>query len=76
MAPDTRPELDVEDRLLVSLEECNAKQMDAVHELSHPHTMMVYPTYMKKVNALGVIRLKCQGILQRLRAHRKKMRDR
>jgi hypothetical protein len=77
MAPDTRPELDAEGRyLLASLEECNAKQMDAVDQLSHPRTMMTYPAYVKAADALSVMRLKGRQILQRLRAHRKKLRDR
>ena len=61
MAPDTGRELDAEGRcLLASLKECNAKQMEAVDQLSHPRTMMTYPVYIKAADALTVMRFKCR----------------
>jgi len=72
-----RPELDEEGhRLLASLNDCHAKQLDAAYQLSHPPTIMVYSEYVKAVDALAAVRLKCHGILQRLRAHRKNRQDR
>lgn len=52
--------------LLANLEESNAKQLAAADELHHPHTFMTHPRYLKAVDALGAMRLKCHGMVQRL----------
>ena len=53
-------------RLLANLEESNAKQLAAADGLHHPYTLMTHPTYLKAVDALGAMRLKCHGMVQTL----------
>jgi hypothetical protein len=62
-------------RLLAALEACRAKELAAADQLSKPRHSMLYPAYMRLVDALGAIRLKCNEKRLALRAHRKKMRD-
>ena len=69
------PQDDETRRLLAAFEACRAKELAAADQLSKPRHSMLYPAYTRLVDALGVVRLKCNDIRFVIRAHRKKMRD-
>jgi hypothetical protein len=73
---DTRlPPDDEERRLLAVSEECHAKELAAADELANPRRSMLYPTYRRLADALGVVRRECIEKWRTLRAYRKKRQD-
>jgi len=62
-------------RLLAALEACRAKELAVADQLSKPRHSMLHPAYMRLVDALGGVRLRCDEITLAIRAHRKKTRD-
>ena len=62
-------------RLLAARKACRAKELAAADQLSKPRHSMLYPAYMRLVDALGAVRLRCNEITLAIRAHRKKTRD-
>jgi len=69
------PQDDETRRLLAAFEACRAKELAAADQLSEPRHSMLSPAYMRLVDALGAVRLKCDDIRIAIRAHRKKMRE-
>jgi hypothetical protein len=56
------PQDDETRRLLAALEECRAKELAAADQLSKPRHSMLYPAYMRLVDALGAVQLKSNDI--------------
>ena len=76
MAQDAQlPRDDEERRLLAIFDDCRAEEHAAADQLLHPGHSLLYPGYMRLVDALRVIRLKCNEQRRAVRAHREKMRD-
>jgi hypothetical protein len=69
------PQDDETRRLLAAREACRAKELAAADQLSKPRHSMLYPAYMRLVDALGAVRLRSNEITLAIRAHRKEMRD-
>ena len=69
------PQDDETRRLLAAFEACRARELAAADRLSKPRHGMLYPAYTRLVDALGAVRLKCNGIRLAIRAHRKELRD-
>ena len=61
-------------RLLAAFEACRVEQLAAAEQLSKPRHSMLYPAYMRLVDARGAVRTKCNDIRLAIRAHRKEMR--
>src|ERR1700730_7542618 len=76
VAQDTQlPRDDEERRLIAIFDDCRAEEHAAADQLLHPGHSLLYPAYMRLVDALRVIRLKCNEQRLAVRAHREKTRD-
>jgi hypothetical protein len=69
------PRDDEERRLIAIAEACSAKERVAEDLLSRPRHSMLYPAYMRLVDALSAMRLKCTEARLAVRTHRKKMQS-
>jgi hypothetical protein len=66
------PRDDDERRLLTAFEAGSAKQSAPFNRLSNPRRSMLYPVYLRLMDLLTAIGLKCDETMIALRAYRKK----
>jgi hypothetical protein len=75
VAQDTQLPRDEERRLLAISVACSAEERAVADQLLHPRHSLLYPEYMRLVDAYQAIRIECRGKWLAVRTHRKKMRD-